>query len=104
MSNDTYQHQSTFCQEVKDKKLSPYVELTVILENVKMKEDLGIEELYRLRLTINMLDVEGFRESIDDNGNLEPFVMLYMKDGKLFCIDLSYDNFKILFKKHKYDY
>lgn len=103
MSNDPYQHQNTFCKEVKKKKLSPYVELTAVLENVKMKEDMGIEQLYRSRLMINITDVEGFRESTDDDGNIEPFVMLYMKDGKVFCIDLPYDDFKILFKKYKND-
>jgi hypothetical protein len=103
MSNDPYQHIQTFCKEVKSKKLSPYLELIGVLENAKMKEDMGIEQLYRVRQMINMYDVDSFRESIDDDGNLESFVMIYMKDGSRYCIDKTYDEFKKLFKKYNND-
>lgn len=104
MSNDEFQHKNTFCENVKSKKKLPiHIELIAVLENVKMKEDIGIEQLYKVRQTINMLEVDGFRESVSEDGEIEPFVIVYMRDGSRCCFDKTYNDFKILFNTYNND-
>jgi hypothetical protein len=65
----------------------------VILENAHEKELLGKSEDIFVKYTLNLNDVSSFRETLDDDGNLEPFTQVYLKSGHSHCINITFSNF-----------
>lgn len=75
------------------------VEFNLVLENSKLKEDLGIENLQFSKCTFNILNVEYFRESLDSQGDPEPYTIAILDTGLTLCLDITYNDFKKLFIK-----
>lgn len=75
------------------------VEFNLVLENSRLKEDMGIEQLMFSKCSFNMLDVEYFRESLSADGDAEPYTVVGLETGLILCLDVTYEEFKILFKK-----
>lgn len=73
-----------------------FKEFGLVLENSKMKEDMGIEQLIFSRLTFDLTTILGFRESMNDMGELEPYTVVYT-DTAHYCLDISYTDFAIIF-------
>lgn len=74
-----------------------FKEYNVVLENSKLLEELGIEKLMFAKVTIDLTQVVVFRESLDANGDIEPYTIVYTEQGTSFCIDISYEDFQIMF-------
>lgn len=75
------------------------VEYNLVLENSRLKEDMGIESLHFSKSTFNILDVMYFRESFTDDGELEPYTLLMLEPGIILTIDIPYEEFKTVYKK-----
>ena len=73
----------------------------MILTNVKSKELTGVEELVFVPAVIDVDDVVHFRQSVDDDGNLEPYSYIYTETIGSMCIDIPFLEFKELFLKRK---
>ncbi len=74
-----------------------FKEYGLVLENSKLKEDLGIESLIFTKITVDLTTLIAFRESVNDNGEIEPYTYIYLENGQSFCIEISYDDFLIVF-------
>jgi len=75
------------------------VEFRLVLENSRLKEDMGIESLTFSKCSFNILAVEYYRESFDDDGNLEPYTVAILNTGLQLTLDLPYDQFKKIYTK-----
>jgi len=74
------------------------VEFNLVLENSKMKEDLGIEQLHFAKCAFNLHDVIYYRESVDDDGETEPYTLIIIEPGISLCIDTPYEEFNKFFR------
>jgi hypothetical protein len=75
------------------------VEFNLVMENSKLKEDMGIESLHFSKCTFNLCNIEYFRESFDADGELEPYTVAVLDTGILFTLDVPYTEFKKLYTK-----
>jgi hypothetical protein len=78
------------------------VEFGLVLENSKLKEDMGIESLSFSKCCFNILAVDYYRESFDDEGNVEPYTVVILDTGSQLTLDLPYNDFKKYIEK-KYE-
>lgn len=76
------------------------LEFNIVLENSRLKEDIGIEVLHFAKCMINILDVEYYRESFDDEGSIEPYTLIILGTGIQISLDIPYEEFKDIYKKH----
>jgi len=76
------------------------LEFNIVLENSRLKEDIGIEVLHFAKCMINILDVEYYRESFDDEGSVEPYTVIILGTGIQITLDVEYNNFKEIHKKY----
>jgi hypothetical protein len=74
-----------------------FKEYGLVLENMKLKEDLGIESLIFAKITVDITSLIAFRESVNDQGEPEPYTVIYLDNGQSFCIEVSYEDFLITF-------
>ena len=72
-----------------------FKEFGLVLENSKMKEDMGIEQLIFSRITFDLTTITGFRESMNDMGDIEPYTVIYT-DTAHYCLDISDTDFAII--------
>jgi hypothetical protein len=79
------------------------VEFNLVLENSKLKEDLGIENLQFSKCTFNIANIEYFRESLNGDGEAEPYTVAILDTGSVLCLDITYEDFKKLYKKNVVD-
>lgn len=70
-------------------------EFEVVLENSKMKEDLGIEVLATAKCVIDLSSVIAYRESITEDDQPEPYTIVYFA-GFSWTLNIPYDEFRIL--------
>ena len=75
------------------------VEFNLVMENSKLKEDMGIESLHFSKCTFNLCNIEYFRESFDSDGELEPYTVAILDTGLLLTLDVPYPDFKKLYTK-----
>ncbi len=75
------------------------VEFNLVLENSRLKEDLGIENLHFSKCTFNIANIEYFRESLNGDGEAEPYTVAILDTGSILCLDITYENFKKLYTK-----
>lgn len=75
------------------------VEYNLVLENTRLKEDIGIESLHFSKSTFDLLDITYFRESFTDDGELEPYTVIVLESGILMTIEVPYEEFKTLYIK-----
>ena len=78
------------------------VEFDLVLENSRLKEDMGIESLTFSKCCFNILAVDYYRESFDDEGNVEPYTVVILDTGRQLTLDLPYSDFKKFIQK-KYE-
>jgi len=78
------------------------VEFGLVLENSRLKEDMGIESLTFSKCCFNILAVDYYRESFDDEGNVEPYTVVILDTGRQLTLDLPYNDFKKFIQK-KYE-
>lgn len=78
------------------------VEFSLVLENSRLKEDMGIESLTFSKCCFNILAVDYYRESFDDEGNVEPYTVVILDTGRQLTLDLPYSEFKKFIQK-KYE-
>lgn len=74
-----------------------FKEYGLVLENSKLKENLGIESLIFAKITVDISSLIAFRESVNDDGQTEPYTVIYLDNGQSFCIEVPYDDFLITF-------
>jgi len=84
-------------------KRNNMLECKLILENSKIKEMTGQEVITFVPFSIDLDTIIGYRQSIDDDGELEDYCVIYTKFDQAWCIDLSYEEFKYTYKKYKDD-
>lgn len=77
--------------------MSVFKEFGLVLEDKNMKENLGIEKLCFSKITIDLTTTIAYRESLNDDGEYEPYTYLYTDQGVHFCLDIPYDDFSIIF-------
>lgn len=65
----------------------------VVLENAHEKELLGITQDIFVKYTLDLHDVSSFRETLNNDTELEPFTQVYLKSGYSHCINIPYDHF-----------
>lgn len=75
------------------------VEFSLVLENSRLKEDMGIESLTFSKCCFNILAVDYYRESFDDEGNVEPYTVVILDTGRQLTLDLPYEQFKKIYTK-----
>ena len=75
------------------------VEFNLVLENSRLKEDLGIEHLHFSKCTFNLLTVDYYRESFDGEGEIEPYTVVILDTGILLTVDIPYNEFKKIYTK-----
>jgi hypothetical protein len=76
------------------------LEFNIVLENSRLKEDMGIEVLHFAKCMFNILEVDYYRESFDDEGTVEPYTVIILDKGIQITLDVPYDEFKDIYKKH----
>lgn len=76
------------------------LEFNLVLENSRLKEDIGIEVLHFAKCMFNILDVEYYRESFDDEGNVEPYTVIILDTGIQISLDIPYEEFKDIYRKY----
>ena len=76
------------------------VEFGLVLENSRLKEDMGIESLTFSKCCFNILAVDYYRESFDDEGNVEPYTVVILDTGRQLTLDLPYSEFKKFIQKN----
>ena len=74
-------------------------ECNIVMENKRIKEMTGREELSFVPFSFDLSIVTGFRQSLTDEGDLEDYSVVYTEYGDVWCIDVSYDDFKHEIKK-----
>jgi hypothetical protein len=74
------------------------VEFNLVMENSKMKEDLGIEHLQFARCSFNIFDISYYRESLDTDGEKEPYTVIILESGLSLCLDVTYGEFDYIYK------
>ena len=77
--------------------MSIFKEYNIVLENAKLKEDLGIESLIFAKITVDVTTIIAFRESIGNDNELEPYTIINTDSGHTFCIEIPYEDFQIMF-------
>ena len=77
--------------------MSIFKEYSIVLENGKLKEDLGIESFIFAKLTVDVTTVIAFRESVGNDGEMEPYTIINTDSGHTFCIEIPYEDFQIMF-------
>lgn len=75
------------------------VEFSLVLENSRLKEDMGIESLTFSKCCFNILAVDYYRESFDDEGNVEPYTVVVLDTNRQLTLDLPYTEFKKIYAK-----
>lgn len=65
----------------------------IVLENSHEKELLGKSENIFVKCTLDLHGVSSFRETLDDDIELEPFTQVYLKSGYSHCINIPYNDF-----------
>ena len=78
-------------------------ECNIVMENKKLREMTGQENLIFPPFSFDLSIVTGYRQSVNDEGELEDYTVLYTEFGDVWCIDVSYDEFKHTYKKHEDD-
>jgi len=79
------------------------IECNLVLENARLKEDMGIESLHFSKCTFNLAAIEYYRESFDGEGELEPYTVIILDTGVLLTVDITYDEFKKIYIKKMSD-
>ncbi len=73
-----------------------WTDLTCVLENTFMKEELGLNEencLTTSRLRIDLNQIESVRQSFDGAGNIEDkYCYIRTRSGGEHCIEKSFDH------------
>lgn len=75
------------------------LQTTAVLENKKYAEDFGMESLIYAKLVIDLDTIESYRESVDNNGEIEDFTFLETKNGNSYCIDMKFEDFDEIYKE-----
>jgi hypothetical protein len=75
------------------------IEFNLVLENTRLKEDMGIESLHFSKCTFNLLTVDYYRESFDGEGEVEPYTVVILDTGILLTVDIPYNEFKKIYTK-----
>jgi hypothetical protein len=78
-------------------------ECEIIMENVKLKEMVGKEVLIQVPFSFNLSIITGFRQSVDNEGNIEDYTVIYTNNNESYCIDIHYGEFKYIYKKYQDD-
>lgn len=76
---------------------SLFKEYNIVLENLKLKEDMGIDALIFAKITVDVAQLVSFRESVNDNGDIENYTVVHTLSGHTFCLDIPYEEFQIMF-------
>jgi hypothetical protein len=63
--------------------MTVFKEFGLVMEDKNMKENLGIEKLCFSKVTIDLTTLIAFRESLNDDGEYEPYTYITYDD---FCI------------------
>lgn len=79
------------------------LECEIIMENIKLKEMVGKEVLLQVPFSFDLGIITGFRQSVDNDGNVEDYTVIYTKYNETYCIDIMYDEFKYIYKKFQND-
>lgn len=79
--------------------MAQIVEFNLVLENSRMKEDLGIEQLHFAKCAFDLESVIYFRESVSDDGDPEPYTLIIIDPGVSLCIDTPYEEFFKFYKE-----
>ena len=75
------------------------LQTTAVLENKKYAQDFGIESLIYAKLVIDLDTIESYRESVDNDGEIEDFTFLETKNGNSYCIDMKFEDFDEIYKE-----
>lgn len=75
-------------------------ECNTIMEHSKLKEMTGKEILTFVPCSFDLSIVVGYRQSIDDDGVLEDYSVIYTKFNQIWCIDVPYEEFKYVYNKY----
>lgn len=67
-----------------------YVE--IVVESAKQR-DLGIKNLIFIKQAFAKEDVLEYRESVDDEGDVEPYTYVFTTQSE-FCVNMTFENFK----------
>lgn len=78
-------------------------ECEIIMENVKLKEMVGSAVLIQVPFSFDLSFITGFRQSVDDEGNVEDYTVIYTTNNESYCINVCYGEFKYIYKKYKDD-
>ena len=74
------------------------VEFNLVLENTKLRENMGIEQLQFARCSFNIDDISYYRESLDAEGDKEPYTVIILESGLSLCLDVTYGEFDYIYK------
>ena len=74
------------------------VEFNLVLENTKLRENMGIEQLQFARCSFNIHDISYYRESLDAEGDKEPYTVIILESGLSLCLDVTYGEFDYIYK------
>ena len=70
-------------------------EFEVVLENIKMKEDLGIEVLMTAKCVIDLSSVIAYRESVSEDEEIEPYTIVLLP-STIWTLNIPFPDFKKL--------
>lgn len=83
-------------QTLKKNNMNTAHEFEIVLENTRMKEDLGIEVLATAKCVVDLASIIGYRESFSDNMEVEPYTVILFSPGFSWTLNIPYNEFKIL--------
>jgi hypothetical protein len=72
-----------------------------VLENSRLNEITGSEHLILVPACIDLSYITSIRQSINNDGDLEDYTVLYTDMGTTLCIDTPYAEFLDIFIKSK---
>ena len=75
-------------------------ECNIVMSNLKVKELTGSESIISVHFSFDIDMVTAFRQSVDDDSTPEEYTVIYTEFGDTYCIDITYNEFKYIYKKH----
>lgn len=71
-----------------------------LMVDLKLTELIGQDSVIHAPFSFNPKNIIAFRQSISDEGELEPYTLLYSEYGDTWCIDIPYEDYKKIHLNH----
>ncbi len=78
-----------------------FVDYNAIETNSKLSENIGKEILIFLKHRLHLLMVMGYKQSLNDEDEEEPYTVVYLTNGEIICLEVDFDEFDHVFRNYQ---